>query len=97
MFPLVCTGVFRDSLNLLIEYSIDLFNGIQKNPDNSFDGDFEFVINAKLSNILVYRNSKKKTIDYRDIYNFLIFISIMQMMFIDEQIYLKGIALNPQT
>ena len=47
-------------INSLIEYSIDLFNGIQKNPDNSFDGNFEFVIDAKLSNILVYRNSKKK-------------------------------------
>ena len=74
----------------LYRYVIELFNGISRNESNGFSGKFDYSISLTPSRFLVYKKVSGKELTEKEYEEFMTAISIFQMIFIDENIYLTG-------
>ena len=85
-------NVEKDAQNIegLFRYVVELYNGIARNKNNSFCGKFDFDVILSPSQFLIYKKLKNSEISEQEYEEFLTAISIFQMVFIDENIYLSG-------
>lgn len=70
-------------VNGLVDYTIDLFEGISKNNNYCFGRTFSYNITMTQDRIIIISEKDDRS-------NFLTFISLLQFVFIDEQIFLSG-------
>lgn len=82
----------KDAQNIecLYRYVVELFDGIAKNEANEFTGKFDFSVSLTPSRFLVYKKFSGKELSEKEYEEFMTAISIFQMVFIDENIYLTG-------
>lgn len=74
-------------VNGIMDYAIDLYNGISRNNEYCFGRKFDYSISIMQDRIIV----SKECNDVKAKEAFLTFISLLQFLFIDEEIYLRGI------
>ena len=74
----------------LYRYAIELFDGIAKNETNSFEGKFDYSVSITPQQFLIYKKLKRDVASEQEYEEFMTAISILQMVFIDENIYLTG-------
>lgn len=84
--------VMKEAQNIegLYRYVVELFDGISKNETNGFSGKFDFSVSMTPSRFLVYKKLVGKEVTEKEYEEFMTAISIFQMVFIDENIYLTG-------
>ena len=82
----------KDAQNIegLYRYVVELFDGISRNESNGFSGKFDFSVSLTPSRFLVYKKITGKDTSEKEYEEFMTAISIFQMVFIDENIYLTG-------
>lgn len=82
----------KDAQNIecLYRYVVELFDGIARNEANEFTGKFDFSVSLTPSRFLVYKKFSGKELSEKEYEEFMTAISIFQMVFIDENIYLTG-------
>lgn len=73
-------------INGIMDYAIDLYNGISRNNEYCFGRKFDYSISIMQDRIIV----SKECNDVKAKEAFLTFISLLQFLFIDEEIYLRG-------
>lgn len=74
----------------LYRYVVELFDGIAKNEKNSFSGKFDYNVSMTPQQFLIYKKLNKDMATEQEYEEFMTAISIFQMVFIDENIYLSG-------
>lgn len=74
----------------LYRYVVELFDGIAKNETNSFSGKFDYNVSMTPQQFLIYKKLNKDAATEQEYEEFMTAISIFQMVFIDENIYLSG-------
>lgn len=74
----------------LYRYVVELFDGISRNESNGFSGRFEYSVSLTPSRFLVYKKVSGKELTEKEYEEFMTAVSIFQMVFIDENIYLTG-------
>ena len=74
----------------LYRYAVELFDGIAKNETNSFEGKFDYTVSITPNQFLIYKKLKTNSATDQEYEEFMTAISIFQMVFIDENIYLGG-------
>lgn len=84
--------VMKDAQNIecLYRYVVELFDGIARNEANEFTGKFNFSVSLTPSRFLIYKKITEKELSEKEYEEFMTAISIFQMVFIDENIYLTG-------
>lgn len=82
----------KDAQNIegLYRYVVELFDGIARNETNEFSGKFDFSVSLTPSRFLVYKKISGKEPTEKEYEEFMTAISIFQLVFIDENIYLTG-------
>ena len=82
----------KDAQNIegLLQYVIELFDGISRNEANDFDGKFDFSVSLTPNHFLIYKKIKGNSVTEKEYELFITAISIFQMVFIDENIYISG-------
>lgn len=82
----------KDAQNIegLYRYVVELFDGISRNESNGFSGKFDFSVSLTSSRFLVYKKLAGKDLTEKEYEEFMTAVSIFQMVFIDENIYLTG-------
>lgn len=74
----------------LYRYVVELFDGISRNESNGFSGKFDYSVSLTPSRFLVYKKVSGKELTEKEYEEFMTAVSIFQMVFIDENIYLTG-------
>lgn len=79
----------------LFGYGIGLYDGIVKNHEGKIhegklSGKFDFSYQINESKIFIYKKIKEESVSKQEYEDFLTAISIMQMVTIDENVYLSG-------
>lgn len=84
--------VMKEAQNIegLYRYVVELFEGISKNETNDFTGKFDFSVSLTPTRFFVYKKLAGKEVTEKEYEEFMTAISIFQMVFIDENIYLTG-------
>lgn len=82
----------KDAQNIegLYRYVIELYDGIAKNEANSFEGKFDYSVSITPQQFYIYKKLKEEVASEQEYEEFMTAISIFQMVFIDENIYLSG-------
>ena len=85
-------SVQKDAQNIegLYRYVVELFEGIAKNEANSFEGKFDYTVSITPHQFLIYKKLKGESASAQEYEEFMTAVSIFQMVFIDENIYLSG-------
>lgn len=85
-------GDMKDAQNIegLYRYVVELFDGIARNEANEFSGKFDFSVSLTPLRFLIYKKISGKEPSKKEYEEFMTAISIFQMVFIDENIYLTG-------
>lgn len=78
------------SIEGLYRYVVELFDGISRNETNGFSGKFDFSVSLTPLRFLVYKKLVGKELTEKEYEEFMTAVSIFQMVFIDENIYLTG-------
>lgn len=90
---LMQTGdVMKEAQNIegLYRYVVELFDGISRNESNGFSEKFDFSVSLTPSRFLVYKKHVGMELTEKEYEEFMTAVSIFQMVFIDENIYLTG-------
>lgn len=84
--------VMKEAQNIegLYRYVVELFDGIARHESNGFSGKFDYSVSLTPSRFLVYKPVSDKEPTEKEYEEFMTAVSIFQMVFIDENIYLTG-------
>lgn len=87
-----CKTELEDAKNIegLYRYVVELFEGISNNESNDFSGKFDFNVSLNPSNFCIYKKTAGEVANEKEYEDFMMALSIFQMVFIDENIYLSG-------